>query len=62
MSMFYCFTCDRPKDSDYEDHADYSDLDNLVCGDCVDALEEQKNNWWQQLDNDEQAIKDFCRG
>ena len=41
MGLFYCFTCDRYRDSNEEDHADYSGKEP-VCGDCVDELEEQQ--------------------
>lgn len=34
MTQFYCFTCDRYRDSNNEDMADYSG-DEPVCGDCV---------------------------
>jgi len=35
MTQFYCLTCDRYRDSNTEDHADYSG-DDPVCGECVD--------------------------
>ena len=56
---FYCFSCERPRDSNDEDHADYSGEDP-VCGDCMDELEEQLQQTWNQLDQDTQAIEDFC--
>ena len=61
MTMFYCLTCDRPRDSNEEDHADYSDLDNPICGECVDELEQQLQDTWNILDQDTQAINDFCK-
>jgi hypothetical protein len=65
MTQFYCFTCDRPRDSNDEDMADYSDLDNPICGSCVqdakDNLEQQLQDTWNILDQDTQAINDFCK-
>ena len=60
MSQFYCFICDRYRDSDTEDIADYLG-DTPICGSCVqDNLDKQLQETWHQLDNDEQAIKEFC--
>ena len=59
MSQFYCFTCDRYRDSNEEDHADYSGKE-IICGDCVDELEEQINQehqaWALAIDADEEEI------
>lgn len=54
MTNFYCFTCDRPRDSNDEDMADYSG-DEPICGDCVQAAEEQNNGWAIQNQDDEQT-------
>ena len=56
MSQFYCFTCGRYRDSNEEDHADYSG-DEPVCGDCVQEREEQNNQWWQSIDADQEWIE-----
>lgn len=58
--MMHCFTCDRDFDPKAEDSADYTGSEP-VCGDCVQAaLDNQLQQTWQQLNNDEQAIKEFC--
>ncbi len=50
--MFYCFTCDHYRDSNDEDHADYSGEDP-VCGECVQNLEEQEfEQWVAAIDSD----------
>ena len=41
MSMFYCFTCDRYRDSNEEDNADYSG-EEIVCGDCVQERDDER--------------------
>lgn len=45
MTQFYCLTCDHYRDSNDEDHADYSG-DDPVCGECVDNNEEQQFEQW----------------
>ena len=60
MSQFYCFTCDRYRDSDTEDHADY-DGEEIVCGDCVDEREEQQQEfqaWQAAIDADTDYIEE----
>ena len=62
MSQFYCFTCDRYRDSNEEDHADYSG-EEIICGDCVDELEEQQKEfqaWALAIDADEDYIEGLC--
>ena len=51
--MFYCFSCDRPRDSNEEDNADYSG-EEPVCSDCV--YEREQQNWWTQQDQDDEWI------
>ena len=56
MTQFYCFTCDHYRDSNEQDHADYSG-EHPVCGDCVMELEEQNNQWWAVENDDESWIR-----
>lgn len=59
MPMLLCCTCDRQFDTDIQVEAEYFPIPK--CEDCVYAeLEKQLQETWLQLDQDEEAIKDFC--
>ncbi len=64
MSQFYCLTCDRYRESNEEDHADYSG--EPICGECVDDLAElaaEKFQEWQAaIDADTDYIEGQCNG
>ncbi len=57
MSMLLCSVCDELFDSDDQVEAQY---DPPVCEDCLMELAEEDKNWWNQLDQDPEAIADFC--
>lgn len=58
MSMLLCVVCDTLFDVSEQVEAQY---DPPVCEDCLlGEVEEQKQQWWADLDRDEQAIEDFC--
>jgi len=61
MTQFYCHSCDRYRDSNEEDSADYSGEDP-VCGECVEDLielnEQQFEQWAAAIDADPQWIED----
>lgn len=59
MSIILCSVCDELFDSDSQVEAQY---DPPVCEDCLMQAEEQKQQWWADLNRDEQAIEDFCNG
>ena len=55
MPMCLCSVCDRPFDASEQVEAQY---DPPVCEDCLMEAEEQKNQWWESIDDDEQWIHD----
>ena len=57
MTQFYCLTCDKYRDSNTEDNADYSGEDP-VCGECVEEREQEFQQWWQSLDADHDYINE----
>ena len=58
MSILLCGTCSTHFDSDIQCEAEY--LPFPKCEDCLQELEKQQQEWWTLLDQDEQAIEDFC--
>lgn len=62
MSILLCTICDTEFDPDIQVEAHYFPA---ICEDCLlddalSALEEQLQQTWNQLDQDTQAIADFC--
>ena len=61
MSILLCGTCQIHFDSDIQVEAEYFPFPK--CEDCIcQELEKQQQEWWTLLDQDEQAIEDFCNG
>ena len=59
MSILLCGTCQTHFDPDIHVEAEYFPFPK--CQDCVyQELEQQRGEWWTLLDQDEQAITDFC--
>lgn len=61
MSQFYCLTCDRYRESNNEDHANYSG--DPICGECVDNLAEQQEfqAWQAAIDADTDYINEVSK-
>ncbi len=57
MSMLLCDVCDRLFDTKIQVEAHYFPTE---CESCLNDLEEQLQQTWNQLDQDTQAINDFC--
>lgn len=58
MSILLCDSCDNLFDAKIQVEADY---DMPLCEDCLNEHEEQLQQTWNQLDQDEQAIKEFLQ-
>ena len=55
MSILLCTICDRQFDTDNQVEAEY---DPAICEDCLMQAEEQKQQWWESIDDDEQWIRE----
>jgi hypothetical protein len=53
MSIFYCESCGRHIDTDYQDGADYSDTKHPVCQDCAEERELEFAAWQQLIESEE---------
>ena len=54
MSVFYCESCDRHIDTDYQDGADYSDPKHPICQDCAEERELEFAAWQQLIESEEE--------
>ncbi len=59
MPILLCSVCDRIFDVSVEVEAQY---DPAICEDCLNDQQEQLQETWNQLDQDESAIKEMTNG